>query len=343
MENHKNKPVVRLNDDGTINKYYSGVREAARDNGGDRDRGHIIRSCKNINRKHKGYKFRYATSEDAPQTDTEPKTTNALLIKISEIYTDKELRAIAEGGRIMPGAAKVPVIDFSGRHIRIGAITDTHIGHQQFSEDRLYQAFDEFKREKVDFITHSGDVTEGMSNRPGQMYELDHIGYDAQKSKCAKVFSQWTDTDIYAIDGNHDRWYLKANGALIVKDIASIVPNFHFIGHDEGDISLGGKANIRLWHGEDGNSYALSYRIQKIVESLSGGEKPDILLCGHTHKYVNIFERNIHCVSVGSIQAQTSWMRGKRIAAHVGFCVIDVWINDDGIAKFGCMWYPFYT
>jgi len=341
MSGPQQKPVVRLNEDGTVNKYYNGVREAARDNGGENCKFPIRRSCQSMTRTHKGFKFRFATPEDLPQP--EPVVTSSILKRIGELYTDKELKAIAEGGRIIPGAEKVPIIDFDGMHIRIGAITDTHIGHQRFSEDRLFQAFEEFKKVKVDFITHSGDVTEGMSVRPGQIYELDQIGYDAQKQKAINMFSQWTDTVIYAIDGNHDRWYLKANGALIVKDIAASVPNFKFIGHDEGDISLAGKASIRLWHGEDGNSYALSYRIQKIVESLSGGEKPDILLCGHTHKYVNIFERNIHCVSVGSIQAQTSWMRGKRIAAHVGFCILDVWVNDDGISKFGCTWYPFYT
>ena len=81
------------------------------------------------------------------------------------------------------------------------------------------------------------------------------------------------------------------------------------------------------------NSYALSYRVQKIIESLSGGEKPDIMICGHTHKYVKIFERNVHAISAGCLEAQTSWMRGKKIAAHVGFAVIDVWVNDSGICK----------
>lgn len=342
MGQNNMRPVTRLNLDGSFSNQYPGVRDAARDNGGTEYHGKITRACQK-NYVFHGYKFAYSDSIKEPDVFKVNQPLVGVLKKISEMYTDNELRAIAEGGRIVPGAEKVPVIDFSGNHIRIGVITDTHIGHKQFSEDRLMQAFDEFKKERVDFIVHAGDVTEGMSGRPGQIYELDYLGYDAQKNNSVRLFSQWTDTDIYAIDGNHDRWFLKANGALIVKDIAETVSNFHFIGHDEGDISLAGKATLRLWHGEDGNSYALSYRIQKIVESLSGGEKPDMLICGHTHKYVNIFERNIYCVSAGSIQAQTSWMRGKRISAHVGFCIIDVWINDSGIAKFGCMWYPFYT
>lgn len=270
-------------------------------------------------------------------------TRNKVLDKIIEIYSESELLAISKGGRIIAGLDKVPIISFEGQHLKIGVITDTHIGHLNFSKERLFQAFEEFKKEKVDFIVHSGDVTEGMSHRDGHIYELNALGYDAQKKMAIDIFRQWGDTEIYAIDGNHDRWFIKSNGALIVKDIADTLTNFHFIGHDEGDISLKGKATLKLWHGEDGNSYALSYRLQKIVESFSGGEKPSMMICGHTHKYVKIFERNIHCVSAGTMETQTKWMRGKKIAAHVGFVIIDVWVNDNGISKFGDTWYPFYT
>lgn len=266
-----------------------------------------------------------------------------LLGQIAEQYTDKELQAIAKGGRIIPGVAKVPIISFEGQRVRIGAITDTHVGHNRFDKSRLFQAFEEFRKEKVEFIVHAGDVTEGMSNRAGHVYELNHIGYDAQKTEAINLFSQWNDTDIYAIDGNHDRWFLKSNGAIIVKDIDKELDNFHFLGHDEGDISLGGKATLKLWHGEDGSSYALSYRLQKILESLSGGEKPHAMLAGHVHKHVYIFERNVHCTSIGTLQAQTRWMRSKRIAAHVGFAIIDYWVNKSGICKVTQTWYPFYT
>jgi predicted phosphodiesterase len=266
-----------------------------------------------------------------------------IISQIVQNYTEKELEAIAKGGRIVPGYGKVPIIDFDGQRIRVGAMTDTHIGSDKMPPERIYQAFEEFKKDKVDFITHSGDVTEGMSNRPGHIYELSALGYSNQKSLAVEVFGQWTDTQIYAIDGNHDRWFLKSNGAKIVEDIAKEVPNFHFIGHDEGDISLKGKATLKLWHGEDGNSYALSYRLQKILESLTGGEKPNAMLCGHTHKFVDIFERHVFCTSIGCMQSQTPWMRGKRIAAHTGFAIIDYWVNDKGICKKTSTWHPFYS
>jgi len=266
-----------------------------------------------------------------------------LVSQIMQNYTEKEIEAIAKGGRIVPGYGKVPIVSFEGQRIRVGAMTDTHIGSNKMPPDRIFQAFEEFRKEKVDFITHSGDVTEGMSNRPGHVYELSDIGYANQKRASVDIFKQWTDTDIYAIDGNHDRWFIKSNGAKIVEDIDKEVENFHFIGHDEGDISLKGKATLKLWHGEDGNSYALSYRLQKILESLTGGEKPNAMLCGHTHKYVDIFERHVFTTSIGSMQSQTPWMRGKRIAAHTGFAIIDYWVNDKGICKKTSTWHPFYS
>lgn len=266
-----------------------------------------------------------------------------LMSQIIQNYTDKELEAIAKGGRIVPGYTKVPIISFEGEKIRVGAFGDTHIGSVYFHEERMYQAFEEFKKHKVDFITHTGDVLEGMSNRPGHVYELNKIGYDQQKNYAIELFSQWNDTDIYAISGNHDRWYIKSNGANALADIERELKNFHFLGHDEGDISLKGRATLRLWHGEDGNSYALSYRLQKILESLTGGEKPNAMIVGHVHKYVDIFERHVMCTSIGSIQSQTRWMRSKRIAAHPGFAIIDYWVNKQGICQKTVMWKPFYS
>jgi predicted phosphodiesterase len=280
---------------------------------------------------------------EAKQRGIQVTDRGSLISQIIKNYSDKELEAIAKGGRIVPGYGKVPIIAFEGERIRVGAMTDTHIGSNKMPPERIYQAFDEFRKSKVDFITHSGDVTEGMSNRTGHVYELSDIGYASQKSASVDIFKQWTDTDIYAIDGNHDRWFIKSNGAKIVEDISKEVSNFHFIGHDEGDISLKGKATLKLWHGEDGNSYALSYRLQKILESLTGGEKPNAMLCGHTHKFVDIFERHVFCTSIGSMQSQTPWMRGKRIAAHTGFAIIDYWVNDKGICKKTSTWHPFYS
>lgn len=270
-----------------------------------------------------------------------PALENKYLKEIEENYTDEEIKTIARGGRVMPGMDKIPRLNFDGDTIKFGAMSDTHMGSIYFQEYHYFKMLEEFDKEGVSFITHSGDVTEGFSRRPGHVYELSKIGYDQQKEYAVDLLSN-IECPLFMIDGNHDRWYIQASGSIIVKDIADALPNAQFLGHDEGDIAFG-PTTLKLWHGLDGNSYAISYRVQKLVESLSGGEKPGIIIAGHVHKQGYNFLRNIHCISAGSVEMQTKWMRGKRLEAHTGFWIIQATVNDVGIAKFTPTWYPFYA
>jgi len=278
----------------------------------------------------------------ADLVSVETATSDKRLLKIREMYDDKELDAIARGGRLIPGKAKIPIIDFDGEKIKIGLFGDTHIGSIYFDETMYFRAIEEFEKEKCDIVLHTGDITEGMSNRPGHIYELDDLGYTAQKDHAIRLLND-IHTDFYTVSGNHDRWFIKSNGADILADIAENVPKMHYLGHDEGNLSLGGRADIKIWHGEDGSSYAHSYRIQKVVEAFTGGEKPSILVLGHVHKSIYVYERHIHCISAGCIQRQSKWMRGKRLPAHTGFWILEATINKNGVAKLQNTWYPFYN
>lgn len=263
------------------------------------------------------------------------------LALIKETYTDEEIKAIAKGGRVSPGLPSIPIANFAGDIVTFGIISDTHIGSIYTDNSHIFRAFSEFEREKVDFVAHCGDVTEGMSNRAGHIYEINKIGYSAQKETAIRILKNCP-AKLYMIDGNHDRWFVKGSGAYIVKEMAKDL-NAVYLGQDEGDISLKGHITLKLWHGEDGNTYAISYRIQKIVESLTGGTKPHILIAGHVHKMIYLFLRHIHCIGAGSIQMQSKWMRGKRIEAHPGFWIIKVWLNEKGVGKFQSTWYPLYV
>lgn len=270
-------------------------------------------------------------------------TTQQTIQKIINEYSPKELLAISKGGRVLPGGkTKTPIVNFDGDKICIGVLSDTHLGSAYTDNDLVLQAFEEFAKVNVDMVVHSGDVTEGMSNRAGHVYELSHIGYSAQKENAIGVLKQWDLTPMYVVSGNHDLWFKKSNGADIVNDICDVCPNIIYLGEHEGDINLAGKGTLKLWHGGDGNSYAISYRLQKIVESITGGEKPNVLIAGHTHKSMYLYDRHVHVYSAGSIQKQTPWMRGKRIASHTGFWIIDVWMNNNGVSKTRGQWFPIY-
>ena len=264
-----------------------------------------------------------------------------IMKKLQDRYSEKELQALATGSRISRNTLRIPNVKFDGDLVTIGLLGDTHIGSVFFNETILRKAFDEFSLEGVDYIMHVGDVSEGMSGRTGHVYELSEIGFQAQRKRCIELFKEWHG-QIYMIDGNHDRWFAKTNQAMIVEDICDAIPNCGFLGHDTGDMYING-AKITLWHGEDSSSYATSYRIQKLAEAFTGGDKPNVLFCGHTHKMGYFMERNIHIISAGAIQTQSDWMRSKRLPCHVGFWIIRMWLDGKGITKFSPTWYPFYA
>ena len=286
---------------------------------------------------------RGARAHKKQASKSEPMFNDNVMRQIRERFSDKELRQMASGSM-----AKVDTMtarhSFEGDEINFGLITDTHLGSKYTKVSRLYSAFDKCDELGVDFIAHCGDVHEGLSHRPDHMYQCTHLGYEAQLAHSREVFSQWTNSPIYMIDGNHDRWFIKSAGAYIVKELCSTQDNLKFIGHDEGDIKLKGcPVTIKLWHGEDGSSYAYSYRVQKLVESFTGGEKPNVLLTGHTHKAFYLPNcRHVECVSAGAIQSQSAWMRSKKHANHTGFWTVKMLVDKKGVVSFTPTWYPFY-
>jgi predicted phosphodiesterase len=259
---------------------------------------------------------------------------------LHKTYTSEEIKLLS--GNATRTVHEEMKLSFTSESVKILAMTDTHIGSQYTNESLIDYALETGKREGCSILVHAGDVTEGMSGRDGHIYELSRPGASKQKAAAIEIFSKWGKPSMF-ISGNHDAWYMTKGdvGYDIVADICSCVPNAKYLGYGEGDIDING-AKVRLWHGEDTGSYAVSYRLQKLAESFSGGEKPSVLLCGHTHKYGTIFERNIHITTLGSMQYQSKWMRMKRLSAAVGFCIITMGIRDAQVVRYACEFFPFF-
>jgi hypothetical protein len=83
--------------------------------------------------------------------------------------------------------------------------------------------------------------------------------------------------------------------------------------------------------------------LQKLIESFSGGDKPNVLIAGHVHKRGTFFIRNVHAIGAACIQKQSKWMRGKRIDAHTGFGILELVLNDKGVGMLTETFFPFYA
>jgi len=232
---------------------------------------------------------------------------------------------------------------FTGKK-KIGVFSDCHIGHEMFDEPFFKHMARTFKKEGVEKVYQIGDILEGMSGRDGHVYELSEIGFNNQMKKAVKMFGHLKNFDVYGIDGNHDGWYQKKSdiGLIVGEELQNKVDNYTHLGQMEADVELRPGVKMKLYHGGDGTAYAVSYKMQKLMESFTGGEKPAVVLSGHYHKALYMFNRNIHGLEAGTMCGQTGWMRGKKIPAHKGFWIVDMEMGKAGIGKFTPSFYPGY-
>lgn len=266
------------------------------------------------------------------------------ILKLTNQFSLEEINKLASGASLAnPNATKRLKIDFSSEEITFGIMSDTHIGSIWTEPEYILGAFEEMDKQGCSMLFHPGDLVEGMMGRPGDVYELSQIGYKAQKDESIRIFKNWT-KPLYIPSGNHDGSFNTKLGAGmdIVEDVCNnLGPNAHYLGINDGDLIING-VTIKLWHGGDGSSYSLGYRDQKLIESFTGGEKPNILITGHIHKAYYFFYRNIHTIGGGSMQKQSGWMRAKKIQAHTGFWIVKAGLAKGEVKWIAPRWYPFY-
>jgi len=234
--------------------------------------------------------------------------------------------------------------DWNGdKIIRFGVVSDTHIGSIYTQMTILRKLYEIFEREGIDTVYHVGDLTEGYNMRRGHEYEVFLHGADAQCDYTVENYPRLKNGKTRFIIGNHDLSHMKSGGIDVGRRIAKERKDMEYLGALNAKVYLTPNCTMELNHPLDGACYALSYSIQKMIDSYSGGSKPNILLNGHHHKMFYLFYRNVHGVECGTTEAQSSWMKGKRIQAHIGGLIVTVHVHDDGtINRFIPEFIPFY-
>jgi len=233
-------------------------------------------------------------------------------------------------------------------HVKFGIISDGHRGNINYDVALMNYACDEFKKQKVDFVIDAGDIMDGWyQNRPQSLFEQNAIGLDQQVDVAVKELSK-IKQKLYYITGNHEyNTFMRGAGIEVGSYLEELLiknkVKAQFLGNAEGDITLRSGTKIKIIHPDGGTAYALSYRPQKIIESLEGGKKPNLLIIGHYHKAEYLFYRNVHCIQAGTLCGQTKFMKGRAIPAHKGFWIVELFTRKGGqIDKIKPQFYPAY-
>lgn len=229
--------------------------------------------------------------------------------------------------------------------IRFGLMGDTQINSKYAQLTHLHKLYDIYEREGITTVFHAGDIDDGEQMRKGHQYELYNQGVDDHKDEIVRVYPRRKGLRTRFITGNHDASMVRLAGVDIGRMIAAERDDMEYLGQDSAVVSLTDNCTLELRHPGDGTAYAISYKIQKMIEAMGGGEKPSILAVGHYHKaeLMPVY-RNVHSIQTGCFQSQTPFMRGRSIAAMMGGWTVELHLNiDGGIERIKTEFIPFYT
>jgi len=283
--------------------------------------------------------------------DRSPKAIRTHLTYYNDDLTEvvklrKENASLKQALKLAHHRRKVTVHDYAEKTIRFGVLSDTHLGSVMETPELLDLAYDIYEQEGIERVYLPGDLVTGEKMFRGQEYEIRVHGADAQRDYFVAAFPKREGISTYVIRGNHDSSFWKRSGVDICEQIAFLREDIVYLGPISADVLLrssGGECKLRLFHPAKGTSYALSYQIQKYIESLTGGEKPNVLLVGHYHKAEYFFYRNIHAVQTGCIEGQTGFMQERNIAANMGFWLVEMLVEHDSVIRFKPEFFPWYV
>ena len=227
-----------------------------------------------------------------------------------------------------PKTNDVYQVSTNSTHIPLLLISDTHLCSKYDRLDILRYLYDKAEDRGIKYILHSGDFTDGRSNRPEHIYELKETSYEGQVDYCVDKYPTFSGKT-YVISGNHDDWWYKSTGSEIVKAIAKRRDDIVYLGSDVADLKIG-KLKIRLFHGKGGNSYAKSYKVQKYLDSIPLEERPHILQTGHVHQSFYMKQDDTHCFQTSCLEDLTPFARSMGLANDKSVWWVDVNIDDRG-------------
>ena len=227
--------------------------------------------------------------------------------------------------------------------LRFAIMGDTQFGSKYAQITYLHNFYDLCEKEGITDVYHTGDLTDGLKMRVGHEYELYEISADEMREDVVKNYPKRKGITTHFITGNHDASIYKHVGYDIGQAIAMARPDMKYLGRDCAVINLTPKCTLELRHPWDGTAYALSYKMQKMIEAMESDSKPNILAVGHYHKAEYLFYRNVHALQTGCFQGQTPFTRGKGISVHMGGWIVTIRVDKNGyIQGFAPEYIPYY-
>ncbi len=273
-----------------------------------------------------------------------PKAVRDLIAEARDLGYTIDLEGTQIGRR--PAAVRediTPIAIQTANEWRTFAIaSDIHIGSKFFMRPEFVHFVHLAYERGVRTILGPGDILDGVYKH-SQWEEYAH-GFDEQAEDAAAVFPKLPGLQYVMISGNHDQTHEVSSGLDVCKALVDV-----FRRHGREDlIMLGSRGatldliadgdtrglRVELWHPLGGGAYALSYKLQRKIESYAVGAKPDVLLAGHWHQQCYFTQRGIHAMSCGTFHGGSSpFGRALGTTPAIGGWVVEYAQTPDGTVR----------
>lgn len=167
----------------------------------------------------------------------------------------------------------------------IAVFSCTHGGSIWEQSTALNRYYDDVVERGGHLFFHAGDLADGaVSMHRGFEYGLHAHGADAQRDHIINNYPRREGCTTHVISGNHDLSFKKESGFNIVRAICAHRDDMIYGGDWVADYELPGGFKLRIRHGQGGQAYARSWKIQKSIGSLDlRDDPPDLYGLGHYH------------------------------------------------------------
>lgn len=227
---------------------------------------------------------------------------------------------------------KLDVPATPGATLRIGVVSDTHIGSRHQQTSALNDFYKYADSRGVSAYLHGGDLLDGLHVHRDSVYEQYAHGVDAQVAAAVTQYPVSNNGKTFFIDGNHDAWAFENAGVASGAILADKRNDLEYLGYYSAFVELG---NVRflLQHGaRGGGAYGKSYKVQRLLEQLATEERSqtDVALYGHWHtefylgRYQGVFGFSLPC-----FKKQDRFLRSLGKSPTIGGLVLEVEFTRD--------------
>jgi DNA polymerase II small subunit/DNA polymerase delta subunit B len=204
---------------------------------------------------------------------------------------------------------------------RFGFVSDTHIGSKKQQMSALKDFYREMRIRGIKKAFHSGDWVAGKHIYRGQEYELFLHSMREQKEYLVQEYPD-EGIETIGIAGNHDYSWSVLAGDSILEMAVMERSDIKIVGEYQAFVEWNG-FRFSLHHPDGGQAYAISYKLQKLVESFTAENLPDFVEMGHYHQKEYVTIRGVECFQPGCFEAQSPYLIRKNLHPAIGGWIVE--------------------